>query len=179
MRNLVIDNVLSKDQIKRLIKKANQYAIDLPTFVGDFDKDGDKTKLTKIINKFTGRLSIHCFDLDNDIVESFLNSLELNGFKGYKYMNSTSYLEYDLKYGNPKLPVHKDKPIGVDHIVVDYQLNHNVDWPIMIEETKYPMLDNSMLVFNSLDQYHSRPKITFNDGEFVKVLMIRFDKLGN
>jgi hypothetical protein len=176
MNNIVINNILSKDQIDRINNKVSRYIEELPTFVGNFDKDGDKTKLTKIINNFTGRLSIHCLDLDNDIIQSFINALNANEYLGYKYIDSTSYLEYDLKYGNPKLPVHKDAPIGLEHIVVDYQLSYNVEWPIMIDDIKYPMPENSMLVFNSLDQYHSRPKIVFNDGEFVKVLMIRFEK---
>jgi len=177
INNIVIENILSEEQIQRINQKVSKYILELPTFDGDFDKYGDKTILTKLINKFTGRLMIHCFDLDDDIIESFSNSLKENGFNEYIYRDATSYAEYDLKYGNPKLPEHKDAPGPQEHIIVDYQLDCNIDWPMMINNVKYPMPKNSMLIFNGLDQYHSRPRIIFNEGEFVKVLLIRFDRI--
>jgi hypothetical protein len=178
INNILIDNVLSKEQIERINKKALKYMDELPIFVGDFDKDGDKTKLTKIVNSFTGRSLVHCFELDNDIIDSFSTSLRLNGFDKYIYTNSTSYAEYSLKYGNPKLPEHRDNPSTVEHIVVDYQLDSNINWPVIIDNTEYAMQENSMLIFDGVKQYHSRPRIIFKDGEFVKVLLIRFDRIG-
>jgi hypothetical protein len=175
--NILLDNVLSEEQVERIKQKSFKYMTELTTFVGDFDKDGDKTKLTKIVNSFTGRALVHCFELDDDIIDSFLNCLKLNGFDQYFYINSTSYAEYSLKYGNPKLPEHRDNPNTSDHIIVDYQIDSNINWPVIVDDNEYIMKDNSMLVFNGIEQYHSRPKIIFKDKEFVKVLLIRFDRI--
>jgi hypothetical protein len=92
-------------------------------------------------------------------------------------LSSTTYVEYNNKYGIPNLPPHFDSDIN--DLVISYQLKSNTDWNFAVEKQIYALKDNSILVFNANKNIHWRPHKIFKDDEFVKMIFFRFCNIEN
>lgn len=84
------------------------------------------------------------------------------------------YVKYSNENGFPNLPPHLDG--DSNELVIDYQLDSNIDWGLGVNLKVYDMENNSALVFNANKNIHWRPKISFNDNDYVKMLFIRLKK---
>jgi hypothetical protein len=93
------------------------------------------------------------------------------GFSG------ASVTEYNLKYGQPRLPPHFDGDWS--DLIINYQLSSNTSWNMGVDFNVYEIEDNSALLFNPNKTVHWRPRKLFKDGEFVKMIFFRFHKLNN
>jgi hypothetical protein len=81
-------------------------------------------------------------------------------------------VEYSNKYGEPNLPPHYDA--DTNDLIINYQLSSNTSWDIGLDLKTYSMEDNSALVFNPNQYMHWRPIKEFKDGEYVRMIFIRF-----
>lgn len=88
--------------------------------------------------------------------------------KEYKIVTD-GFMEWSLKYGPPKLQPHMDDSLG--EVVFDCQLDSNIDWPIYIDGKEYLLKDGDALFFNGEISDHWRPRRSFVDGEFVKIVI--------
>jgi hypothetical protein len=57
---------------------------------------------------------------------------------------------------------------------IDYQLDGNVDWSIVIEGNEYWLKNNSILTFEGENVLHWRPKKEFSDNEFLDLIWFQF-----
>lgn len=107
--------------------------------------------------------------LNNIIDPAILNKIQtyLNTIGDYK-LGHVNWIEYNNKYTNPNLPPHKD-PKNVK-LTFDYQLESNIDWPIIIDDVEYQLRDNEAIAFDSSSQWHHRPEKIFNDGDYVQLI---------
>lgn len=80
--------------------------------------------------------------------------------------------EYSKKYGEPNLPPHFDGD-GND-LIINLQLSSNTVWEIGINLNVYEIEDNSALIFNPNKEIHWRTHKEFKDGEYVRMLFVRF-----
>ena len=87
-------------------------------------------------------------------------------------MGHISCVEYSNIYGKPNLPPHLDAD-KTDLIAV-IQLGSNTDWDIGLNCQVYKMKDNSALIFNPNKEVHWRVHKEFKDGEYVRMLFVRF-----
>ena len=78
------------------------------------------------------------------------------------------YTEYNNEYGVPNLNMHLDKLEDV--ILFDYQLDSNIDWPLIIEDTEFQLNDNSGILFIPGKLIHGRPDISFNNNDYLKMI---------
>jgi hypothetical protein len=178
--NVIIKNVLSKNSIESILNDVDFYMNSLESTEQPFDVNDPKTsgKTTKILRKFLGRISIHHLPLSDNVIKELTEAVHNAGFTDYNYSPDTTYIEYGNVYGNPKLPPHNDVE-AIDHILIDYHLDSNVDWEVEINKKPFLLKNNEILIFNGVLQEHSRPIIKMKDKDFVKVLLIRFNKKGN
>jgi hypothetical protein len=181
--NTVIQEVFSNEDInviKKIIDKNKEKAKVFDSH--PVDKNGFQILFSEPIlirDKILGRVMMKQLEIPLEIlkkVEQKVNNIFNNS---YELIHTVSYFEYDKKYGNPKLGVHKDANEEYVSMHADYQLDSNVDWPINVEGTDIFVANNEIIIFDGYTQNHSRPVKKFNDGEFVKMLMFRFKKVDN
>lgn len=173
-KNIIIDNILSSDEIDILKNIINDEKQKLKIF----EKQPESFEESIIVkNKDFARLSIKSLKLP----DSILNKIELivkeKCGNNYKLFDTVTYLEYAEEYGNPKLTDHTDKTEQAINLHVDYQLDANVDWAIKVEENSYILKNNQALTFDGFNQVHSRKFLKFKPGQFVKMILFRFQNI--
>jgi hypothetical protein len=93
------------------------------------------------------------------------------------FMSHNSYLSYNKEHSpevNPRLPVHYDSDNYFSKLTMDYQLNSNVDWPIVIEDEYFSLEYGDLLVFWGAGQAHWRDPVLFKEGDNTEVLTMHF-----
>jgi len=93
------------------------------------------------------------------------------------FMSHNSYLSYTKEHNdstNPKLPVHYDSDNYFTKMTMDYQLDSNIDWPIVIEGESFNLQYGDLLIFWGAGQVHWREPILFKEGDNTEVLTMHF-----
>lgn len=93
------------------------------------------------------------------------------------FMSHNSYLSYTKEHDgskNPKLPVHYDSDNYFTKLTMDYQLDSNIDWPIVIENESFNLQYGDLLLFWGAGQAHWREPVWFNEGDKTEVLTMHF-----
>lgn len=138
-----------------------------------FYRVGDSIDESQINDTSLGRIlkSVNLNDMPESIQEK-LNKI-VGDITGKSLSPSHAlYAEYSAQYGQPNLPPHFDGDIN--DLVVDFQLSSNTRWDLGVDTKNYQLEDNSALFFNANEHVHWRPYKTFKDGEFVKMIFIRY-----
>jgi hypothetical protein len=81
-------------------------------------------------------------------------------------------VEYSAEYGQPNLPPHFDGDIN--DLIINMQLEANTAWPLGLNTKTYTLEDNSALVFNGNTEIHWRTHKEFKEGEYVRMMFVRF-----
>jgi hypothetical protein len=171
--NIYVENVLSDKSIQEIKDTVDHYFNSLEVTEEEFDKN--ITYPVKIWRKSMGRVTIQNVPLSDECLNEFKKILIDNNWDDYYYAGNTTYIEYSNKYGIPKLVPHKDGD-GFEAIVVDYCIETNIVWPVVVEDKSFVLKKNSAVLFDGVNQYHSRPFIKMSDLDFEKVLLVKFTK---
>jgi hypothetical protein len=140
----------------------NEYDVNQFNAIVTTHKDLSRLQATiDIPNKIKNRLRKMCSDLLGFQVQ----------------IDGILYVRYSNLYGDPNLPPHFDG--DTNNLVIDYQLYSNTSWDLGINLNTYSLENNSALLFNANEYIHWRPHKTFNDGEYVDMIFIRFFNLHN
>ena len=91
--------------------------------------------------------------------------------KPLKFNNALA-VEYSPLYGKPNLPPHLDG--SSDDLIINIQLASNTVWDIGLNLQRYTLNDNSALVFNPNKEIHWRTHKQFKEGDYVRMLFVRF-----
>jgi hypothetical protein len=81
-------------------------------------------------------------------------------------------VEYNPLYGEPNLRTHVDG--DMNDLIINIQLDSNTVWDMGLNLQTYTLNDNSALVFNANKEIHWRVHKEFKDGEYVKMVFVRF-----
>ncbi len=179
-----IDNLLSKKEISVFNSITDN--LNPPT-----NSDGSfifEDGVDLSVSKDLGRIQFNIRNIDNlfpynrdpKAPESLPNKLSriAKDILGYDLkIASTTYVEYNSKYGKPDLPPHFDG--DYNDLIINYQFKSNTRWDIGINFKTHVVEDNSALVFNPNKEVHWRPHKIFKDDEFVKMIFFRFENLDN
>jgi len=92
-------------------------------------------------------------------------------------LRNSSYAEYSAVYGYPDLPPHVDGDSS--DMIINFQLSSNTVWELGLDLGTYKLEDNSAMIFNPNTTIHWRPKKTFNDGEYVRMIFFRLCDASN
>lgn len=87
-------------------------------------------------------------------------------------MNGAVCAEYTASAGHPNLPPHFDG--DSTDLIMTYQLASNKTWGVGVDLNVYELEDNSAILFHPNESIHWRPHAKFEDGEFVRVMFVRF-----
>lgn len=181
MRNIISSNFFTQDEISE-IKSCIQEQLDTREHVlwdveinrSTYDKD-----VVRIQSEQLGRLTINGLRFSDKILNKVrdyvLSNNELNT-SAELVGGGVTYGEYSGKYGSPKLQPHLDG--GTCGIILDYQLESNVSWPLGIEYDTIELKDNEAMILYPLSQYHWRPVRNFDENEFVKMIFFEFHTEG-
>lgn len=90
-------------------------------------------------------------------------------------ISSVTYTEYNSLYGKPNLPPHLDADIN--DLIINIQLESNTVWDLGLNLETYSLKDNSALIFNPNKEIHWRVHKEFADGDYVRMLFVRFCKV--
>jgi hypothetical protein len=93
------------------------------------------------------------------------------------FMSHNSYLSYNQEHSpgvNPKLPPHYDSDNYFTKLTMDYQLDSNISWPIVIEDEHFNLEYGDLLIFWGAGQAHWRDPILFKEGDNTEVLTMHF-----
>jgi hypothetical protein len=111
-------------------------------------------------NSFTQEIKDKLYKIVDDITDAPL------------VIDHALYAEYNGKYGQPNLPPHFDG--DTNDLIINIQLSANTRWDLGLNLETYQLEDNSAMVFNGNTEIHWRPHKEFQDGEYVKMLFVRF-----
>ena len=148
-----IDNIFSQEEIDHIKSVISERDVDLHTGLGRvqiFDIEG--YLLPEIINKLNA-------------IAKDLSDLPLE-------MTHAMSVEYSPLYGEPNLPPHFDG--DTNDLIINIQLESNTVWDIGLNLETYTLTDNSALVFNANKEVHWRVHKEFKEGEYVKMMFVRF-----
>lgn len=182
MKNNQIYNVFTPDEIKDL-KSAIEKELNTREVVEwDDDVQGNwhEAPIIRIKRNNLGRLDINEVPVPQYIIDKVTRIARENCQidTEIERLISVTYAEYSLKYGQPKLDVHKDnEPIrsgeqspGGAGVVLTYQLESNINWQVGNNKDLYIIPDNGILMLYPRRDYHWRTIRNWKEGDFVKVL---------
>jgi len=183
MRNNQIDNVFTPDEIKDIKAVIEQELATREIVEWDDVADGNwhESNIIRIKRNNLGRLDINDLPVPSYIIDKVIKiardncqiDLEI------KTLIGVTYAEYNLKYGQPKLEVHKDRdPVkpgaqanaGGAGVVLTYQLESNVSWQVGSNKELYTIPDNGIFMLYPWQDYHWRTIRKWKEDDFVKVL---------
>ncbi len=170
IKTKTLDNVFSIDEVSQLLKLINSY--DIKT------NEINKQQSRFVTDNSNGRSRI---DLNHsalnynvvptNILDSITNLAKREYGKDVKIHNIYS-TTYSKKFGMPKLVPHKDNAGSV--FILDYCLDGNIDWPIIIEGQEFSLKNNQALMADVYNNLHWRNPRKFADGEFLTMVYFLF-----
>lgn len=164
-KNVVIKNILTEEEIKRVkdsaIAAENSVQFDiLGYYVWHLTMPED------IIQKFTKVAEEVCGE-----------ELVLEEYNVSRYQLRS---KDDGTESHPLLFPHTDEAFNEERFTLDYQLESNISWPIIVrsggEAKELNLEDNDAGTFSGTHQVHWRPKRIFSDGEFLTLVFMHFKK---
>jgi hypothetical protein len=164
LKNRVIKNVLSQDQIDRIYKLVNSCSEDKIKAPNNYGQ------LAFFIDEFDSRESGA-----EDIYLSIENMLKSEYNIDLK-IEAIQFVRYTTKSGNAAwLPPHYDKVFKKPMITVDIQMNSNLVWPVYVDGIPYTLKNNEALVFSGTHQIHWRPKIELQDDQYLDMIFCHLE----
>jgi hypothetical protein len=154
----IINNIFSKDEIDRIYESVSNNESVVDTKLG-------RIQYNQIIDAIDDTTSNKLHDIVMRITNTNLK------------MGGVVYVEYNNLYGTPNLPPHVDA--DSTDILMNIQLESNTVWELGLNLKTYSLKDNSGLLFNPNENIHWRVHKKFLDGEYVKMLFIRFYNSAN
>ena len=165
-----IDNVFSIDEISELLKLINDSNI----------KEDDVNKHIAIAsqshNNGRSRIDLNHFPLNYNVVPAnilnrILDIAKLEYGKTVRVHNIYS-TTYSKEFGMPQLAPHKDNSGSA--FILDYCLDRNIDWPIVVDGKEFLLENNQALMADVCDNLHWRNPRKFADGEFLTMVYFLF-----
>jgi hypothetical protein len=177
MKNNYKENVFTLEEIQDIEKSIlNELSSRSHVEWSDSTMGNTHTEnLVRIKRDFLGRIEINNLPLPDPVIQKVLKiAKEMYQLEASypKNISGITYVEYNKKYGQPCLNVHKDN--GSCGFILDYQLSSNISWPFGVEESTYNISDNSILAMYPITHYHWRPNIEWNEGDFVRLIFFEF-----
>lgn len=182
MKNNQIDNVFTPDEIKD-IRAAVEHELatrEVVEWDDAIDSNWHEKPIIRIKRNNLGRLDVNQVPMPSHIVDKVVKlAREYSQIDNeVERLISVTYAEYNLKYGQPKLEVHKDndparpdvKNAGGAGVVLTYQLESNIAWQVGNNKDLYTIPDNGIMMLYPRRDYHWRTIREWKEGEFVRVL---------
>lgn len=158
--NLVVKNVLTDEEIKQIYlsleNSSGNAFVEVHSQLNNFIQLPDS-----IIEKFTN----YAREITNNA------KLVLTEYCHARYSNVTSDCG---KLFKPALVPHVDETFQKPRFTFDYQLNGNIDWPIIVEGKFLTLKNNEAATFSGTHQIHWRQPLEFSDNQYIEMIFCHF-----
>lgn len=124
------------------------------------------------IEKDFGKASFIVRPMPKEILDKVIGCLSSYGYSATPDDIVCIFMRYSNEFGVPELEPHID--LHDSGLSVDYQLQSNVDWSVIVENEEYDVKNNDALVFDSTKVVHWRNPKIFKDGQFVDMVLFHF-----
>lgn len=165
-----IKSFLDQSDIDLILFEVNQIKSTLETVVWDEDSGEPEIifrEAKKIINNVSlGKITFD-IEIPDHIQHKVIEAGKSMGIEG-RFIRA-AYCEYSPQYGKPRLGYHKD---ARDLLVVDYQLDGNTNWDLIVDDKSYTLNNNDALAFFAGRQQHGRTVKEFENGQYVGMLFL-------
>ena len=171
MLNTIIKDIFSEDEVQEIKDTISENLSQRELVV--WDESNPRTDLKNIskLHSDMGRLLLQDIEFSKVIVEKLLSTLAEQGIN--KRYISAAYCEYAGRHGTPNLGMHRDKG-PKETICLDYKLDFNTGWDLIVDGTAHDIPKNSAIVFETVGQQHGRPVKQFSADEYVRVIFFYF-----
>ena len=149
----IVNDIFSQDEIDYIYN-----SVEISESVID-DKLG-RLQVNYLKDGFSKKTMDKLYNIVKDITDDYLE------------IGNIAYVEYSSAYGRPTLPPHWD--VDSTDLILNIQLGSNTQWDLGLNLQTYTLRDNCALVFNPNKEIHWRVHKQFNDGEYVRMLFVRF-----
>lgn len=176
MDTKIIKNLLSEEEISSILVSIQNEIDSRPILKEDKPTSTIHPDDATLYWKDFGRIDIRYPKIEQETIDKIFKIVQNEAdpsFVDLKFQ-FVVYAEYSTKSGgSPMLNPHWDVSDN-STLILDYQLESNISWPIKVESEVFELEDNSGLLFDSVENIHYRPARNFLDDEFVKMLFFRF-----
>jgi hypothetical protein len=176
MDTKLIKDLLSQEDISSIFKSIQDELDSRPVIKEDRPTSTVHPDDATLYWKDFGRIDIRYPKISQHIIDKVFDIVKEKAdpvFKDLKFQ-FVIYAEYStMSGGNPMLNPHFDVSDN-STLFLDYQLDSNTSWPIVVENDSFDLNNNDSLLFESVENIHYRPVKNFSDKEFVKMLFFRF-----
>lgn len=161
-KNIIVEDVFTQDEINSIYKSVQNNSGG--AFIKVFSQANTYIELEQhIIDKVTKKAQ----EISGN------NNLVLTEYCHARYANVTSNCgKYHYK---PALFPHHDETFKEPRFTFDYQINGNVEWPIVVEpDKKFLLKNNQAVTFSGTHQIHWREPQDFEDDQYVEMVFFHF-----
>lgn len=124
-----------------------------------------------MVFKWWGRLS-HDVHVPDSVKQKF-DTIVMAIDPSFRQVDQNSFI-YSGIYGNKThLPPHQDAG-GKLEITLDYQLDANVSWPVVVEGQEFALENNDLLIFGGASYVHWRTEKFLTKDEHVDMFSISY-----
>lgn len=161
-QNIIVENVFTQEEINSVYNSMKNSSGS--AFVKAFSQANTFITLEdNIIEKITNKAK----EISGN------NNLVLTEYCHARYANVTS--DCGKRHYKPSLIPHYDHTFKEPRFTFDYQLDANVEWPIVVEPNKKLILKNNQAAtFSGTHQIHWREPQHFTDDQYVEMLFFHF-----
>jgi hypothetical protein len=170
IKTRTINNVFSLTEISQLLKLINNPNIkedQVNKNISNSTKTDDNGRSRVDLN----HKSLNYNVVPNNILEKILSVAKLEYKKNVK-IHSIYSTTYSREFGRPQLVPHKDNSGSV--FIIDYLLDGNINWPIVVEGEEFLLINNQALITDVCNNLHWRNPRKFADEEFLTMIYFLF-----
>lgn len=119
-----------------------------------------------------GKASTELQPLPEVISDKLIQYAAEFGFTVTKDQIVALFMRYSNEFGLPKLDPHLD--IHNCGLSVDYLVNTNIDWPVVMEHEKFHLKNNEGVFFEASAVVHWREPMKLNDEDFIEIIIFHY-----
>lgn len=158
MENIIIKNILNKDQIDHI------YSV-----VNSAPKEQTKTQQRLGHKAYFVSLGEEIRKHFEEVVQKYYGDEWI--------LTDYQFARYSTKFGyKPKLYPHFDAVFDVHKLTLDVQISSTVDWPIVVEGKEFLLKDNEGLIFSGTDQIHWRSDLDLSENDVVDLVFCHCER---
>jgi hypothetical protein len=158
MENMIINNILTEEQIEHIYKLINA-------------TPEEKT----IVQKRLGHKA-YLVGLGEELRKHFEEIVQKH-YGDEWVLTDYQFARYSSKFGyKPKLYPHFDDAFDVHKLTLDVQVRSTIDWPLVVEGKEFLLKDNDGLIFSGTDQIHWRTEAELSEDDVVDLIFCHCER---
>jgi hypothetical protein len=166
IKPFVVEDFLTADEYASIYKTIND-AIEENVAAGNDPYDEPFKKLV------TNGFIVYFENFEQKVLDKFKSGLEAAVGHPVK-KPGVLFCRYSKKSGDfPRLLPHSDRIMKNPSVTTTLELDTTIDWDIYVEDEKFNLTKNEMLIFSGSHNVHWRPYIEFGDEDYFDIIILQ------